>query len=81
MLWAWMSLEMLSGGNPWRESGSGDAVGEAADTVPDVEQHAAIVRPDDGGEQPAVGLQDATLVAVEAVRDDVAGDQVLEQPA
>ena len=80
MLWAWMSLEMLSGANPCASAARGDAVREAADPVPHVEKHATFAGANHLGEQPAVAVEDSTLVAVEAMRDDVAGDEVLEQP-
>jgi hypothetical protein len=62
-----------------RERGARDAPGERADAVPDVEEDAALARRERLGPDAAALVEQPAVVAVEAVRHDVAGTQPREQ--
>ena len=55
------------------------APGERADAVPDVEEDAALARGEGLGPDLPALVEQAAVVAVEAVRDDVAGPHLREQ--
>ena len=74
-LWAWMSLEIVSGGKPCASAARATRQVNEPDPVADVEEDAALARRERLGPDRAVLVEQPALVAVEAVRDDVAGAQ------